>query len=60
MMRNLQQAYSDRARRKVREIALAILLTLAAALFLIAALHRQAHETAAVIDHAGQSKHVPN
>ena len=48
MMRKIQQPYTDRARRKVREIALAIVLTLAAALFLIAAFHRQAKETAAV------------
>ncbi len=48
MMRKIQQPYTDRARRKVREIALAIVLTLAAALFLFAALHRQASETAAV------------
>ena len=39
-MQNIQQPYTDRARRKVREIALAIVLTLAAALFLIAALQQ--------------------
>ena len=49
-MRNVQQPYTDRARRRLREIALAIVLTLAAALFLVAALQRQVGETAAMAD----------
>ena len=40
--------YSDRARRKSREIALAIVLTLAAIAFVVAAMQRNTRETAAV------------
>jgi hypothetical protein len=48
MMEKFQQIYTERAWRSVREIVLAIVLTLAAAAFLVAALSHRANETAAV------------
>ena len=39
---------ADRARRSVREIALAVALTLAAVMFVFAALHSNAPETASI------------
>jgi hypothetical protein len=49
MIRKLQSGpFAERARRSVREIALAVALTLAALVFVVAALHRHAPETAAI------------
>jgi hypothetical protein len=47
---------ADRARRSVREIALALALTLAAFAFVVAALHSSAHEPASI---ATQQNTVP-
>ena len=60
MMQKPQHTYTDRARRKVREIVLAILLTLAAVLFLVAALRQQTNKTAAIADPVEQSRHTAN
>lgn len=49
MLQNHRYIYASRARRKSREIMLAVVLTLAAAAFAIAAIQRQATETTAVV-----------
>jgi hypothetical protein len=49
MIRRYQSGpFADRARRSVREIALALALTLAAFAFVFAAVHRGAPETASI------------
>ncbi len=49
MPRKLQSGpFAERARRSVREIAIAIALTLAAVVFVIAAIHGRAPETASI------------
>jgi cytochrome bd-type quinol oxidase subunit 2 len=49
MIRKLQSGpIAERARRSAREIALAVVLTFAALVFVIAAVHRGASETASI------------
>jgi hypothetical protein len=49
MIRKLQSGpFAERARRSVREITLAVVLTLAALVFVVAALHGHGSETAAI------------
>jgi uncharacterized membrane protein len=48
-MNEQRHIYTDRARRKSREIALAVILTLAAAACLILALQRQPQKTAVLV-----------
>mgnify|MGYP006948878016 CR=1 FL=1 len=49
MIRRYQSGpFVDRARRSAREIALALALTLAALVFVVAAVHRGAPETASI------------
>lgn len=49
MMRKLQSGpFAERARRSVREITLAVVLTLAAVVFVVAALQNTSPETAAI------------
>lgn len=49
MMRKLQSGpFAERARRSVREITLAVVLTLAAVVFVVAALQGHGSETAAI------------
>jgi hypothetical protein len=50
MMEKFEHVYADRAWRSVREIVVAIVLTLAAAAFLLAAFGHSANETAAVTE----------
>jgi hypothetical protein len=49
MIRKLQSGpFAERARRSAREIALAVVLTLAAVVFVVAAIHGHAPETASI------------
>ena len=48
MMERFQHIYADRAWRSIREIVIAVVLTLAAVVFLLAALTHRANETASV------------
>ncbi len=49
MIRKLQSGpFAERARRSAREIVLAVVLTLAAVVFLVAAFHGHAPETASI------------
>ncbi len=49
MLRRLQSGpFAERARRSAREIALAVALTLAALVFVVAAIHGSGSETAAI------------
>lgn len=54
-MNQHRQIYADRARRKSREIALAVILTLAAAACLFVALQRQPQKAEGVIDATPES-----
>ena len=49
MLRKLQSGpFAERARRSAREIAIAVALTLAALVFIVAAIHGRAPETASI------------
>jgi len=60
-MRIFQSGHlARRVRRSAREIILAVVLTLAALAFVIAAIHGSTPETAAIIDAGTKSKTEPN
>jgi hypothetical protein len=61
MMRKLQSGpFAERARRSVREITLAVVLTLAAVVFAVAALHGHGSETAAISSSEDPAVNTPN
>jgi hypothetical protein len=61
IMRILQSGHlARRIRRSAREIILAVVLTLAAAAFVIAAVRGSTPETAAVIDPGAKPTNEPN
>jgi hypothetical protein len=61
MPRKLQSGpFAERARRSVREIAIAVVLTLAAVIFVIAAIHGSGPETASISPPQGSAEHRPN
>lgn len=61
MIRKLQSGpFADRARRSVREIALAFVLTFAALVFVIAALYRSGPRTASIPAPPQEQQHAPH
>lgn len=61
LIRRLQSGpIAERARRSVREIALAVILTLAALVFVVAAVQRHAPETAAITPPPEAIENQPN
>lgn len=51
---------AERMRRSVREIALAVVLTLAALVFVVSALHGTGNETASIATQEQSGENTPN